>query len=122
MRQVVVLLDPDVLLTSERLNGRRAGRVPPLSGVGLMAGLGPEQIQALFAQEASVRLDHLDQLLLQLEQTGDDETLIRSVFRELHTLKGSSAVAGLAEVSRRAHELEDLVEDLRAGGGWSLPN
>ena len=80
-----------------------------------MAALGPEQIQALFAQEASVRLDHLDQLLLQLEQTGDDETLIRSVFRELHTLKGSSAVAGLGEVSRRAHELEDIVEDLRAG-------
>jgi two-component system chemotaxis sensor kinase CheA len=80
-----------------------------------MAGLGPEQIRALFAQEATVRLDHLDQLLLQLEQTGDDETLIRSVFRELHTLKGSSAVAGLTDVSRLAHELEEVVEDLRAG-------
>jgi two-component system, chemotaxis family, sensor kinase CheA len=80
-----------------------------------MAALGAEQIRALFAQEATVRLDHLDQLLLQLEQTGDDETLIRSVFRELHTLKGSSAVAGLTAVSRLAHELEDVVEELRAG-------
>jgi two-component system chemotaxis sensor kinase CheA len=80
-----------------------------------MAALGPELIRALFAQEATVRLDHLDQLLLQLEQTGEDETLIRSVFRELHTLKGSSAVAGLTDVSRLAHELEEIVEDLRAG-------
>jgi two-component system, chemotaxis family, sensor kinase CheA len=80
-----------------------------------MAALGAEQIRALFAQEAAVRLDHLDQLLLQLEQTGDDETLVRSVFRELHTLKGSSAVAGLTEVSRLAHDLEEVVEDLRAG-------
>lgn len=80
-----------------------------------MAALGQDQIQALFAQEASVRLDHLDQLLLQLEQSGEDETLIRSVFRELHTLKGSAAVAGLTDVSRLAHELEDVVQDLRAG-------
>jgi two-component system chemotaxis sensor kinase CheA len=80
-----------------------------------MAALDMGQIRALFAQEAAVRLDHLDQLLLQLEQGGADETLIRSVFRELHTLKGSSAVAGLTEVSRLAHELEDLVDDLRAG-------
>jgi two-component system chemotaxis sensor kinase CheA len=80
-----------------------------------MAALGLEQVRALFAQEATVRLDHLDQLLLQLEQTGDDETLVRSVFRELHTLKGSAAVAGLTDVSRLAHELEELVEDLREG-------
>jgi two-component system chemotaxis sensor kinase CheA len=80
-----------------------------------MAALGAEQIKALFAQEAAVRLDHLDQLLLQLEQSSDDETLIRSVFRELHTLKGSSAVAGLTDVSRLAHDLEEVVEDLRAG-------
>jgi two-component system chemotaxis sensor kinase CheA len=80
-----------------------------------MAALDVDQIRALFAQEAEVRLDHLGQLLLQLEQSGADETLIRSVFRELHTLKGSSAVAGLTHVSTLAHELEELVDDLRAG-------
>jgi two-component system chemotaxis sensor kinase CheA len=80
-----------------------------------MAALGVHEIRALFAQEAEVRLTHLDQLLLELEQTGDEETLVRSVFRELHTLKGSSAVAGLTDVSRLAHELEEIVEDLRAG-------
>ena len=80
-----------------------------------MTVLGLEQVRELFAQEAEVRLTSLSQLLLQLEQTGDDEDLIRSVFRELHTLKGSSAVAGLTDVSRLAHELEEIVEGLRAG-------
>ena len=41
--------------------------------------------------------------------------LVRSIFREIHTLKGSSAVAGLDDVSRIAHDLEELVDDLRAG-------
>ncbi|TFD80195.1 hybrid sensor histidine kinase/response regulator [Cryobacterium sp. Sr8] len=80
-----------------------------------MSGLDLAQVRELFAQEAEVRLAHLDQLLLQLEKTGGDESLIRSVFRELHTIKGSSAVAGLDEVSRVAHELEELVDEVRTG-------
>jgi two-component system chemotaxis sensor kinase CheA len=80
-----------------------------------MAALTSDQVRRLFAQEAEVRLVQLGQLLLQLEQTTDDEALIRSIFREIHTLKGSSAVAGLDEVSRVAHHLEELVDDLRTG-------
>ena len=81
-----------------------------------MAGMDTDQIRRLFAQEAEGRLAQLGQLLLQLEQTGDDETLVRSIFREVHTLKGSSAVAGLDDVSRIAHDLEELVDNLRVGG------
>jgi two-component system chemotaxis sensor kinase CheA len=80
-----------------------------------MAGLNPGQVRRLFAQEAEVRLAQLDELLLRLEQTGDDETLVRSIFREIHTIKGSSAVAGLDEVSSVAHQLEELVDELRTG-------
>src|SRR5690349_12681184 len=80
-----------------------------------MATLTEQQIRGLFAQEADIRLAHLDQLLLQLEEIPQDEDLLRSVFRELHTLKGSSAVAGLDEVSRVAHELEELVDEVRGG-------
>ena len=82
-----------------------------------MAGMSSEQIRRLFAQEAEIRLGQLDQLLLQLEQTGGDDTLVRSIFREIHTLKGSAAVAGLDEVSGVAHDLEELVDDVRSGRG-----
>ncbi len=80
-----------------------------------MAVLTPEDIRALFAQEAAVRLDHLDEQLLRLEQSPKDQEMIRSVFREVHTLKGSAAVAGLDAVSRIAHDLEELMEQLRSG-------
>jgi two-component system chemotaxis sensor kinase CheA len=80
-----------------------------------MAGVNSDQVRRLFAQEAEGRLAQLGQLLLQLEQTGEDETLVRSIFREIHTLKGSSAVAGFDDVSRIAHDLEELVDDLRVG-------
>ncbi len=63
----------------------------------------------------------LGKLLLSLEQAGSDELLVDSIFRELHTIKGSSAVAGLTEVSHLAHELEELVEDLRAGRSSATP-
>ncbi len=81
-----------------------------------MAGMDADQLHRLFVQEAEGRLDQLGQLLLKLEQTGHDSTLVRSIFRELHTLKGSSAVAGFEDVSRIAHELEELVDTLRVGG------
>jgi two-component system chemotaxis sensor kinase CheA len=58
-----------------------------------------EQVRALFAQEAEVRMANLGELLLELEQTGGDAELVGSIFREVHTIKGSSAVAGLDEVS-----------------------
>ena len=87
-----------------------------------MTALSAEKVRALFAQEAEVRLAQLSQLLLQLEQTGGDDTLIRSIFREIHTIKGSSAVAGLDEVSSCAHQFEELVDELRSGQGAPTPD
>ncbi|MFC8800104.1 response regulator [Promicromonospora sp. NPDC057138] len=80
-----------------------------------MPGMSPEHVRRLFAQEAEVRLAELGRLLLRLEEDGDHAALIGSVFRELHTLKGSAAVAGLDEVSRMSHDLEAVVEEVRAG-------
>jgi two-component system chemotaxis sensor kinase CheA len=80
-----------------------------------MAALSSERVRRLFAQEAEVRLAELGRLLLELEHDVDDDALVRSVYRELHTLKGSAAVAGLDEVSQVAHRLEELVEEVRAG-------
>ena len=86
-----------------------------------MAPLSVEQIQALFVEEAEGRLAQLAQLLLQLEEAPSDAELIGSIFREVHTLKGSAAVAGLPEVSAVAHQLEDLVDGLRSGQRVTTP-
>jgi two-component system, chemotaxis family, sensor kinase CheA len=80
-----------------------------------MTALDLKEFQALFAQEAEIRLSSLGQLMLRLERDGGDEALIGSIFREVHTLKGSAAVVGFDSVSRVAHLLEERLEDLRAG-------
>lgn len=86
-----------------------------------MATLSRAQIQDLFAQEAAVRLTSLDQLLMRLESAVEDGELVVSLFRELHTLKGSAAVAGLDEVSALAHALEEQVGRVRAGEAAVTP-
>lgn len=80
-----------------------------------MTALGADQVRALFRQESDTRLAHLGKLLLELEQSGHDKALIDSIFRDVHTIKGSAAVAGMDTVSRVAHELEELVDGVRAG-------
>jgi two-component system chemotaxis sensor kinase CheA len=87
-----------------------------------MPALTVGQVRALFAQEAEGRLTNLGTLLLKLEQTGNDQALVDSIFRDVHTLKGSSAVAGLDEVSTMAHGLEELVDDMRTGRRSPTPD
>lgn len=86
-----------------------------------MALLDVHEIRLVFIQEAEARLSSLGQLILALETSGPDDELIDSIFRELHTIKGSSAVARLPEVSSLAHRLEGLVEDLRSGRTSTTP-
>jgi two-component system, chemotaxis family, sensor kinase CheA len=69
----------------------------------------------LFLGEAEGRLSSLGVLLLDLERSPDDEDLIKGIFREAHTIKGSASVVGLTDVTRVAHALEDVLEELRAG-------
>ena len=71
----------------------------------------------LFAQEAEQRLGRLGQLVIELEQsdTGSVAELIAEIFREVHTLKGSAAVVGFADVGTYAHTVEDKLGLLRSG-------
>jgi chemotaxis protein histidine kinase CheA/ActR/RegA family two-component response regulator len=68
-----------------------------------------------FLDEAGERLEALSQKLLQLESAPGDAELVRDVFRDLHTLKGSSGFVGLKLMNRLAHAAEDLVGQLRDG-------
>ena len=74
-----------------------------------------EDMVGAFLDECHERIDGLAEKLLLLEERGDDAELISALFRDLHTLKGSSAFAGLARMNRVAHAAEDLVAELRTG-------
>ncbi|MEO7036054.1 MAG: response regulator [Polyangiaceae bacterium] len=74
-----------------------------------------EDMIGAFLDECVERTEGLAERLIELEHRGTDKELISAVFRDLHTLKGSSAFAGLTKLNRVAHRAEDLIGELREG-------
>lgn len=68
-----------------------------------------------FLEECQERLAGLAEKLVELERAADDPELLRALFRDLHTLKGSSAFVGLKRMTRVAHAAEDIVGNVRDG-------
>jgi two-component system chemotaxis sensor kinase CheA len=69
----------------------------------------------LFFEEAAERIEGIGGKLIELERRSGDRELLGDLFRDLHTVKGSSAMVGLAPVNKLAHAAEDLVGLLRDG-------
>jgi two-component system chemotaxis sensor kinase CheA len=67
------------------------------------------ELRALFFESANELLQALNEAGLELEARPDDEEIIRSVRRVVHTLKGDSAACGFSKLSETAHELEDVL-------------
>ncbi len=70
----------------------------------------------LFFDEATERVEALAGKLVDMERRPDDAELLRDVFRDMHTVKGSSAMVGLSPVNQLAHAAEDLVGQIRDSG------
>jgi two-component system chemotaxis sensor kinase CheA len=70
-----------------------------------------------FRDEAEELLQQIDSDLLQLEDLvgseRPDSELVNSLFRALHTIKGSSGMLGFSDVQNLAHKLENLCDLLR---------
>jgi len=68
-----------------------------------------------FREEAQELLGELEIALIELEESPFDQDAVGRVFRALHTLKGSGAMAGFEAVAAVAHEFESVFERVRAG-------
>ena len=68
-----------------------------------------------FLEECDENLDQLDQDLVALEENPRDDGKLRSIFRNIHTVKGSSGFFGFAKIGAIAHEGESLLGKLRDG-------
>lgn len=75
-----------------------------------------EDMIELFFDEAGERVEALAGKLVEIERRPDDGDLLRDVFRDMHTVKGSSAMVGLSPVNQLAHAAEDLVGQIRDSG------
>jgi two-component system chemotaxis sensor kinase CheA len=76
-----------------------------------------DAIREEFLAEANEIVESLSRDLLVLDQGQNERSheLINEVFRGVHTLKGMAGMFGYQQVSAVAHELENLLDDLRVG-------
>lgn len=66
-----------------------------------------------FIDDAHNLLNELESKLLELEQSTEDQEIIESVFRAMHTLKGIGAMFGFNIISEYTHHLETIYDKIR---------
>jgi len=74
-----------------------------------------EDIVREFLIESHENLSRLDQELVELEQRPKDAALLGSIFRTVHTIKGTCGFLGFGTLERITHEAESLLSQLRDG-------
>jgi two-component system chemotaxis sensor kinase CheA len=73
------------------------------------------QLIDTFVAEADDQLNEIEQLLLRLEQTPEDDELLHEIFRAVHTLKGNASCLQFDDLARFAHIMEELLDGMREG-------
>lgn len=73
------------------------------------------QMRNTFLEDVPEKLDRLEQLLLQMEESGVDVDAFNEFYRITHSLKGSGGTFGLQIITTVCHRLEDLLNT--TGGG-----
>ncbi|VAX30458.1 Signal transduction histidine kinase CheA [hydrothermal vent metagenome] len=72
-----------------------------------------ESILDEFLVECSEGLEQLDQQFVALEQNPTDESLLGSIFRAVHTIKGTCGFLGLPKLENVAHGAENILSAMR---------
>jgi two-component system chemotaxis sensor kinase CheA len=74
---------------------------------------GMESIVNEFLVESYENLDRLDQELIDLELNPSEQSLLASIFRTIHTIKGTCGFIGFSKLESVAHVGENLLSKLR---------
>ena len=74
-----------------------------------------DEIVQEFLVESHENLDQLDRDLVALEQQPDSRDLLSSIFRTIHTIKGTSGFLAFGRLERLTHAGESLLSRLRDG-------
>ena len=78
------------------------------------SALDPE-LAEIFVQEGADILDSADVILDRWSREPDNPDLLADLRREMHTLKGSSRMAGFLVIGDLAHAVESLLDDISRG-------
>lgn len=68
-----------------------------------------------FIEETREHLEEMESAMLRLEENTGDKDLVNTIFRQLHTIKGSADYLGMRRIGELSHALESLLETVRQG-------
>ncbi len=71
--------------------------------------------RAAYVEEAYELLAELETSLLELEENLDDMEIIGTIFRALHTIKGSGSMFGFDDIASFTHDIENIFDKVRNG-------
>ncbi len=74
-----------------------------------------ELFQVKYKEEAIELIEGMEKYLLSMESNLDDSSLIEDVFRNMHTLKGTSSMFGFKLIADFTHHLESVYDLVRSG-------
>ncbi|OYP28334.1 response regulator [Rhodopirellula sp. MGV] len=74
------------------------------------------ELMEAFMDDATRGLESMEQALLDLESSPSDPVIVKTIGRELHTIKGASASIGLANLATYIHEVEELIRLTQEAG------
>ncbi len=71
-----------------------------------------ENIQ-IFISEGEELLQEMEESLLELEESGNDDEVLNKIFRAAHTIKGSAGLFGFDYIIHFTHVVENVLDDMR---------
>src|SRR6202167_356839 len=87
----------------------------PKRGCVWRRGMDDQEIIREFLIESNERLARLDQEMVELEKSPKDPQLLASVFRTIHTIKGTCGFLGFDTLGGVTHWCENILSQLREG-------
>lgn len=76
--------------------------------------LDPEMLQD-FLSNADDLMENLSQSMLELEGNPESKDAVESIFRNAHTIKGTSGMFGFRAIEKLTHKMENLFDRIRKG-------
>lgn len=74
-----------------------------------------KEFMETFRTEAEEHLSNLNEGLMELERSPGNEDLVKKLFRDAHTLKGSAGMMGFSSMRDVAHHIEDILSAVQKG-------
>ena len=74
-----------------------------------------QEIVREFLLESNENLGRLDQEIVELERHPKNSDLLASIFRTIHTIKGTCGFLGFTLLEGIAHEAENILSQMRSG-------